>query len=309
MWQPRKNKEEFVKNAIKIHGNKYSYDKFVYVNNKTKGIITCPIHGDFLMRPDKHLWQKRGCSKCNGGIKLSTEEFIRRAKEIHGDKYDYSKVVYENIHKEVLIGCPIHGFVPQSPVSHLNGHGCKYCGGSLPLNTELFVERSKQVHGNKYDYSKVEYTNNRTKVCIICPKHGEFWQTSEHHLNGVGCPFCNESHLERETSLYLDKLGIVHKRGKRFDWLGRQHLDFYLPKYNIAIECQGEQHYKPCTFGGITEDESINRFKYIQELDNRKSNLCEKNGLPIEYISYNEDVESKVNEILEKYGIRNDLGK
>ena len=301
MSQPRKTKEEFVNNAIKIHDGKYSYDNFVYINNKTKSFVTCPIHGDFLIRPDKHLWQKRGCPKCNGGISLTTEEFIEKAKQIHGDKYDYSNVKYVNALTPVEIICKVHGSFFQKPVFHLNGHGCQLCGGSLPLNTDEFIKRSIEIHGDKYDYSKAEYVNNRQKVCIVCPEHGEFWQQPGHHLKGVGCPFCNESHLERNTCLLLEKYGIKYDRSKRFKWLGRQHLDFYLPDYNIAIECQGEQHYKPCAFGRVNKEQSIDNLKHVQELDKRKAQLCEENNLPLEYIDYNENVESRVNEILSKY--------
>ena len=303
MWQPRKTKEEFVNNARSIHGNKYSYDNFVYINNKTKGMITCPIHGDFPMRPDKHLWQKRGCPKCNGGVVLTTEEFIERAIKVHGDKYDYSNVEYKNAFTPVEIICKVHGVFKQKPNVHLNGHGCQLCGGSLPLNTEEFIKRSAEIHGNKYDYSKSEYVNNHTKVCIICPEHGEFMQTAGHHLNGIGCPSCNESHLERDTHLLFEKYGIRHIRGKHFKWLGGQHLDFYLPEYNIAIECQGGQHYKPCTFGGVSKEKAIVNLEYIQELDRRKAKLCEENNLPLEYIDYNENVEERINDILTKYNL------
>ena len=310
MPKKRKTKNEFVEDAIKVHGSKYSYDNFSYVNNKTAGYVTCPIHGDFLVRPDKHLWQKRGCPKCNGGVRLTTEEFISRAKKIHGDKYDYSKVDYVNATTPVEIVCMLHGSFMQKPTMHLNGKGCQICGGSLPLTTEEFVERARKIHGDKYDYSKVEYINSQTKVCIICPEHGEFWQIAGHHLNGVGCPICKESHLERDVSINLSRNNVLFDRQKKFKWLCKQSLDFYLPECNIAIECQGVQHFKPCRFGGITKDESIDRFNYLKELDKRKKQLCEENNVNIEYVNYNENVENRINEILTKYKvIGNDLGR
>lgn len=286
-----------------IHNNRYHYDGTTYNGTHTKMRMICPVHGEFWKKPNSVLTKGRGCPKCNGGVKLTTEEFVEKARKIHGDKYDYSKVKYVNANTPVEIICIKHGSFNQKPCAHLNGHGCQLCGGSLPLNTEEFIKRSVIVHGGKYDYSKVEYVNNHTKVCIICPEHGEFWQRAEHHLNGIGCPYCNESHLERDTDLLLEKYGIAHERNKRFDWLGAQHLDFYLPEYNIAIECQGEQHYKPCTFGGISKEEAISNLEYIQKLDSRKKQLCENNNVCLEYINYDDDICSRIDEIVKNFGI------
>ena len=134
---------------------------------------------------------------------------------------------------------------------------------------EEFIKRANEKHGDKYNYSKVDYVNNQAKVCIICPEHGEFWQTPNSHLNGVGCPKCNLSHLERSVMNYLDNIGITYDYQKRFKWLGRQSLDFYLPDYNVGIECQGEQHFFPIEyFGGDKE------FKKVLERDKRKKALC-----------------------------------
>ena len=128
--------------------------------------------------------------------RLTTEEFVERAKKIHGDKYDYSKVEYINNSTEVCIICSKHGEFWQKPEKHLRGHGCaKCCKTGIKSNTNDFIEKAKIVHGDKYDYSKVEYVNNHTKVCIICPIHGEFWQTPNSHLNGNGCFDC--SYIER----------------------------------------------------------------------------------------------------------------
>ena len=126
---------------------------------------------------------------------LTTEQFIKKAKQIHGDKYDYSKVEYINNHTKVCIICPEHGEFWQTPNSHLNGNGCSSCKGLKKLTTKEFIERAKQVHGNKYDYSKTIYVNKRTKVCIICPEHGEFWQTPHNHVyQKQGCPECGKKY-------------------------------------------------------------------------------------------------------------------
>ncbi len=190
--------EEFIKKAREVHGDKYDYSKVEYVNSTTKVCIICPKHGEFWQRPDLHL-QKKGCTKC-GRARIATssskslEQFLQDAKKIHGTKYDYSKTVYVNWQTKVVIICPIHGEFSQSPSSHLHGNGCPKCGKertSLRLTNESFIKKAKEVHGFRYDYSKVEYVGNKDKVCIICREHGEFWQEARMHLSGCGCPICS----------------------------------------------------------------------------------------------------------------------
>lgn len=124
--------------------------------------------------------------------KFTTEEFIWRARKIHGDKYDYSKVVYVNNMTKVCIVCPVHGEFWQRPKLHLRGHGCPCCSVDLRTGSvAIFISKAKEVHGDKYDYSQVIYRGSNTKVTIVCPKHGEFSQKSSGHLSGRGCPFCS----------------------------------------------------------------------------------------------------------------------
>ncbi len=140
--------------------------------------------------------------------KLTTNEFIERAKAIHGNKYDYSKVVYIDAHTKVCIICPEHGEFYQNPFDHLTGYGCIKCGRQKTIikqrkKIEKFVIEAKRVHGDKYDYSKVEYKNQYIKINIICKKHGSFFQTPKSHLSGSGCPICNESKLEKNVCVIL----------------------------------------------------------------------------------------------------------
>ena len=121
---------------------------------------------------------------------MTTEEFIQKAKAIHGNKYDYSKVEYTHNNVEVCIICPEHGEFWQKPRLHLSGCGCPICTGKKKMRTIDFIKRAKQVHGDKYDYSKAEYTGHAEKVRIICPEHGEFRQIASNHLRGAGCPKC-----------------------------------------------------------------------------------------------------------------------
>ena len=221
--------------------------------------------------------------------KLTKEPFIKKANEIYGDKYDYSKVEYVNNHTKVCINCPEHGEFWQRPSAHLQGQGCPKCGvlmRSLKKNENAkkeFNDKARKVHGDKYDYTKVKYVNANTKVCIICPEHGEFWQTPSDHKQGAGCPKCNLSHLERDVMHYLDDVGITYDYQKRFDWLGRQSLDFYLPNYKVGIECQGEQHFFPIDFAGKGVEWACKKFDKLIKRDKRKKKLCEENGVKLLY--------------------------
>ena len=237
---------------------------------------------------------------------INLENAIEEAKKNHNNKYDYSKIVYKNWKSKVCIICPEHGEFWQTLYNHKNGEGCPICGkisASLKLSdtTEKFIEKAKEIHGNRYDYSKVEYVNNRTKVCIICPEHGEFWQTPANHLKGSNCPKCveNQSKLEKEIRKMLEKENIYYIFQYKTDWLKHKKLmsiDFYLPDYNIAIECQGEQHFKPIFyFGGEKE------FKNVQKRDKLKNLLCKKNNVKILYYSnkkYNDNIITDKKELL-----------
>jgi very-short-patch-repair endonuclease len=186
--------KEFIHKASLIHGDKYDYSKVDYVNCHTKCIITCKIHGDFLQRPNGHLAGK-GCKKCatkfiSDKRKSNSDEFVEKSKEIHGDKYDYSKVEYVNSNTKVTIICKIHGEFIQKPNNHLSGKGCSKCAGCYQYSTCEFIEKAKEIHGDKYDYSKVEYVKSNEKVIIICKKHGEFLQSPANHLQGNGCITC-----------------------------------------------------------------------------------------------------------------------
>ena len=279
---PKSTTEEFVMKARSKYGDLYDYSNVRYVNSKEKVCIICPKHGEFWMTPNSHLRGHR-CPKCFGTPKKTLEQFIEEARKIHGDKFDYNKVVYDGEDVKVCIICPEHGEFWQKPGIHLRGYGCPICGGSKRLTNEEFIKKAKLVHEDKYDYSKVNYINTSTKVCIICPEHGEFWQTPNNHLFGAGCPTCPESNMEGEVRHLLIANNIVFEQEKGFDWLvyhRRMFLDFFLPEYGVAIECQGGQHFFPSQlFGG--ED----FYKLTIERDAAKKRLCEEHGIRLLYYS------------------------
>lgn len=187
--------EELIARFKEFHGDKFDYSKVEYKGMRFKVCIICPIHGEFWQGVKEHMIGI-GCPKCAIMNNSSTlDEFIAKARKVHGDRYDYSKVVYINNRTPVCIICPVHGEFWQKPVIHLQSCGCIYCakinkGEKNRLNTEEFIRRAREVHGDKFDYSKVDYKNSQTKVCIICPIHGTFWQRPSDHLRGKGCKEC-----------------------------------------------------------------------------------------------------------------------
>jgi hypothetical protein len=121
--------------------------------------------------------------------RLSKEEYIKKAKEVHGDKYDYSKSEFVNQDVPILIICKEHGEFYQIPNKHFAGHGCQKCSGSY-MDLKYFIEKSRVLHGDKYNYDQVNYVNNKTKIVIVCSKHGSFDQIPSNHLLGRGCRLC-----------------------------------------------------------------------------------------------------------------------
>ena len=285
--------ELFIKKARNIHGDKYDYSKTIYVNAKTKVIITCPKHGDFLQTPNSHL-NGNGCPKCKDEktgdrCRSTTEEFINRSIKVHGELYDYSKVDYKNNNEKVEIICKIHGSFRQFPQNHLRGCGCPECKGTnisktKTYDTEKFIKKARDVHGDKYDYSKVVYINSTTPVEIICKKHNtSFWQAPANHLQGKGCPICNSSKLEDLVREILKDNNIDYEEQKTWDWLiykTSQRVDFFLPKYNIILECQGIQHFEDVKFFG-----GENNLLETIERDRNKKRLCIDHGIYVIYIS------------------------
>lgn len=150
------------------------------------------------------------------GKKLTTEQFIEKARLVHGDKYDYSKTVYNKMKEKVCIICPEHGEFYQQPRHHLSGNNCPICNPYHSLDLDAFLQRSREVHGDKYDYSKVMFKGNRTKVCIICSVHGEFWQLPPNHMRGSGCPFCADEKQRDTKEEFISKATKIH--GDRYDY-------------------------------------------------------------------------------------------
>lgn len=274
--------ETFIKKANGVHGDKYDYSMVEYVNTNTLVKIICPKHGEFEQKPNVHL-QGKGCPRC--GIEkthtvMTTDDFIKKAKTVHGNKYDYSRSEYKSPFEPLVIICPQHGEFKQKASYHLSGNGCPLCGlnkvaKTLSLDSDTFIEKAKKIHGNKYDYSKVDYINNKTDVIITCPIHGDFKVKPFNHLyNKSGCPRCSTSKLEEKLCLFLKEKNISFDRQVSFDWLKndltnyKMKYDVFIPSLSLAIECQGQQHFFS---GGIYDEQMVSSTIHRDTVKNRLS--------------------------------------
>jgi hypothetical protein len=224
--------------------------------------------------------------------KLTTNDFIEKAINIHGNKYDYSMSIYNGSMTSIDIICKEHGKFQQTPNRHLCGRGCPKCGKIKQSNsrrntTESFINQAINIHGNKYDYSIVEYFDSRVNVKIICPKHGIFYQKPNNHLKGFGCSQCNiKSFGELLIKKWLSKNDIKYEIQKSFsDCKNVIHLryDFYLPNMNLLIEYDGEPHFKVIDYLGGKEG-----LTYRQKNDMIKTEYAERNNIKLLRISYKE---------------------
>lgn len=211
--------EKFKELANKKHDSKFTYIKLSYTNLSGNVIIICPTHGEFEQSASHHL-NSKGCQKCNNPI-YDLQTFIDVANKKHDFKYDYSKVIFINKSTNVIIICKKHGDFSQQPKCHLLYFGCHKCRKEIPsklkFDTNKFIELSRKVHGNKYDYSKAIYVDYHTKLTIICDEHGEFSQNPDHHISGQGCKSCwfkknskkltktNEEFIEDVKRIFGDK--------------------------------------------------------------------------------------------------------
>ena len=204
---------------------------------------------------------------------------------VHGDKYDYSLVDYKNEKTKVKVICPTHGEFEVKAGNHLRGDKCSSCTKNKKSTKEEFIEKAMNVHGDKYDYSLVDYKNNSEKIEIICPIHNKFKQVPNNHLNGNGCPLCKESKGERKIRIFLKENNInfipQHKFNDCKNILSLP-FDFYLPEHNICIEYNGRQHYEPIKLWG-----GINNLTEIKKRDKIKMQYCKNNNIPLIIIKYN----------------------
>lgn len=280
----------------------FDYSKVDYKGMNIPVTVICPIHNDIMLTPSQ-LLRNVGCPKCTNDkltqLKTNKENFIKESNEVHQNKYDYSKVDYKGVTTKVKIICPVHGEFYQTPRVHLKGCGCPKCGferqnDATRLSTEEFIIRANKIQGNKYDYSKVEYVDYMTKVCIICPEHGEFWQEASSHLSGCGCPKCNHiiSKAETEIAEYVRSLYdgevITNCRNMLTE---HKELDIYIPSLKVAFEYDGMIWHS-------------DRYRVDANYHLKKTEECANKGIKLyhifeyEWINRQEIVKDKIKHIL-----------
>ena len=215
----QKTEDIFFKKAYEKWGHYYDYSKTIINNHKSKITVICPIHGKFEVLAHNHISNRKnvgGCPKCsevrvhNHLMKEGEEKLVKFIKTKWGDLYSLDKFVYKGDKKKITLICPKHGEFSIRPNNLKHSYGCPRCSvetifsrkHNASTNNEVFINLSKKIHGDKYDYSKVEYVNNKTKVCIICSEHGEFWQLPCNHLHGFGCPKCGQKY-QKERKIIL----------------------------------------------------------------------------------------------------------
>jgi hypothetical protein len=273
--------EEFIEKVKKIHPN-YDFKKFNYINNHTKGIVICPIHGEFESLPHNLMHNKRGCSKCNGGIKSNIYEFIEKVKKIHPN-YNFNEFEYMNWKTRSIVICPIHGCFKSTPNILLNGCGCPKCGKVHKPTTKEFIEKIEIIH-KKYDFSKFIYNRSDKKGIVICPIHGEFLASPNNLFRGNGCPRCRESKGEKFIAKWLQEHNIEYTPQKRFPSCKNKRelpFDFHIKNTNILIEYDGEQHFKPTSIWGGEKE-----FKNITLRDTIKNTWAKENKYLIIRLNY-----------------------
>lgn len=293
---------------MKNKPNSYKlYD--LYINqNKTK----LEIAKLYNLKPNQITWLLHIYKICKRKPGMSTtEEFIEKAKKVHGDNYEYNQVIYKGNNIKVKIFCnKCKKYFSQTPRSHLCGKGCKECSKKKRLlknsmSLSDFIKKARRIHGNKYDYTQTNYINSYTKVKIHCNQcNNDFLQDPHSHLKRKGCPYCKQSKGETRIKVWLDVKKIKYKTQYRF-YNCRNKLplpfDFYLPDYNTCIEFQGAQHYFSVMQSNLAKSETIGKIEFVnlQKRDEIKRDYCKKNNIFLLEIKYNEKVEEKLENFFE----------
>lgn len=245
------SKEDFVKKSKEIFGDRFDYSKAMYKNAHTKVTIICRLHGEFKQLPSNHLKGHVGCQGCNGQSSITVESFIQKSKEVHGERvvdYSFLPDTLKNMHQKVMLRCVKHDRMYEVEInSHLRGRvGCDLCSPSAKMSKDRFLHKSPpELKVLNFDYGHIDWENvnvRSKKEKIICPVHGEFHQSLEHHLSGKnGCSRCSRTQVsaeEKSLADFVESLGVEIVRNDR-NVLDGKELDIYIPSHNVAIEYNG----------------------------------------------------------------------
>jgi len=226
-------------------GDKYDYSKVRYTTSDGNAIIICPKHGEFKIRY-VDLPRHNGCNKCRleNNSQAEFDKWLKEVKEIHKDKFDYSKVKYSGSQNKIILSCSLHGEFETTPEGHRNkSGGCKKCRymyskESASIGFNEIEKRSLIIHNSKYTYINDNNAQSHSdNLHIVCPEHGDFIQLVSNHLDGHGCPKCITK-TQSKIAEYIESLGFEIKYNYRLG-LGRQEVDIFIPSKNIAIEYHG----------------------------------------------------------------------
>lgn len=235
------NKEKYIAKAKEFHGDKYDYSLIPDdIGCRDKAKIICPIHGIFLQPIYNHSYGA-GCRRCCHPDRKTKELVLKNFKEKHGDKYTYLDFIYLGNKQKIDIVCKIHGCFSQSIQEHEKGAKCPKCAKNYKKTTETFIEGAKIKHGDRYDYSLVEYSKNSVPVTIICREHGPFQQTPHAHMAGYGCSRCVSNSSKKENE-WLDSLKIdsLIKQARIKIDKKTYIVDGYDPKTNTIYQFHGD---------------------------------------------------------------------
>jgi len=273
--------------------------------------VICPIHGDFFTNPDNHVRLSVGCPKC-GKIDaaknrtMSSSEFFNRCNKFHKNKYSYIESFYSGYENDISILCPVHGKFKQKAGKHLHC-GCKKCANEnlrdLKIkSSEEFTRQAGLKHNERYLYSKIKYQGAVQKVEIVCIEHGSFWQSASAHLSGAGCPNCktkNEFEVYLLLTQHFNKCKI--KRHKKIwdryrRYIGKRYCDFWFLYYGqeVIVEYDGEQHFRPVSFGCRNDQIVMDRFSKQQKIDMLDKLFCQEHNIILFRIPYYEDKEKSI---------------
>ena len=278
----RISKTEWLERFKEVHKNKYSYDKADFSCSDEKITISCYEHGDFKQSPINHA-KGHGCPHCAGCGRKTKLQAIADFKKTHGDKYDYSLVDYKGVDAKVKIICKKHGVFEQTPYAHAKGANCYHCAINEHPNLQykdsgLIIGEFKKIHGDKYNYQKVEYKGAFSKVTIVCKEHGEFKQTPHSHKQGKGCPICG------------DLLKFTYSRKKYVESCKKSNGGVS-SLYLIKIFDEKEIFYKV----GITRNSLKHRFRKLK--DYSFDDLCVVYG----EAGFVYDLENKIHQLLRPF--------
>lgn len=274
--QRKMTTEEFIKKAKEIHGDIYDYSVSIYVTSQTLINIKCKKHGTFQQKPNGHLSKRAGCNLCaiernSNKQRSTTEEFTGKARELWGDRFDYSKVEYINASTHINILCKEHGLMfRQTPNGHLSGNnGCTKCLGWCK-NTEDFIEKSREIHGDAYIYDETNWIRCDIKVKICCKDHGIFEQTPNNHLFGNGCEKCARRMYIFSTEEFIEKAREVH--GNIYDY----SLSSYTKMTDILrIGCKEHGEFSQSPSNHITHSQGCPECGNIKKMISRRKSLEE----------------------------------